>query len=414
MNDKTPKPKMSTSFVYHAFGATTYNYRTTKYEDGAIFIYLEKKPRHRRCTTCRSRNVSLEGMGTTTVKTVPIGKKPVFLVLLLHVLRCKDCGVLARESRDLADPLKSYTRRFATLVLDLSKEMTITAIARYLGVGWDLVKSIIKEGLEQKLKGRSFRRVRYIAIDEIAIRKGHEYMTVVVDLETGQVLFTAEGKDHECLKPFFQRLRRAGAKLEAVAMDMSSAYLKAVRTYWPHEVALVHDHYHVVSNMNEVVDSVRRDEQNQQNEEGKKLIKGSRYLLLRGKEKLAEMPEKQSRLDELLEVNQTLHKVYLLKEDLRQFWSQQSKEDAEDFIKQWIAEAMALKNEHVTRFARTIKKRIEGILAWYEHKITTGPLEGFNNKIKVFKRAAYGYRDPKFFGLRILFLHETGFKLNGS
>ena len=85
----------------------------------------------------------------------------------------------------------------------LSKQMTIKAIANHLHVDWGVVKSIIKENLQQKLKGRSLRKVRYIAIDEIAVHKGHHYMTVVVDYETGQVLFTAEGKDHTCLAPFF-------------------------------------------------------------------------------------------------------------------------------------------------------------------------------------------------------------------
>jgi transposase len=273
----------------------------------------------------------------------------------------------------------------------------------------------VRENLEQKLKGRSFRKVRYIAIDEIAIGKGHHYMTVVVDLETGQVLFTAEGRDHECLKPFFQRLRRAGAKLKAVAVDMSSAYLKAIADYGPKDVKVVHDHYQVVSNMNDVVDKVRRDEQNrQEEEEGIKLLKGSRYLLLRGKEKLAEMPQKQARLDALLEVNETLHKVYLLKEDLRLFWSQKSKDDAETFIQDWVREAKSMGNARVTSFAKTIEKRTESILAWYDYRITTGPLEGLNNKIKVFKRSAYGYRDAEFFGLRILFLHETRFNINGG
>ena len=166
--------------------------------------------------------------------------------------------------------------------------------------------------------------------------------------------------------------------------------------------------------MHDVVDKVRRDEQNQQEAEGKKVIKGSRYLLLKGKEKLAEDPDKQSRLDALLKANETLHKVYLLKEDMRLFWSQDTKSAAETFVNNWIKEAQSLDNDHVTSFAKTIKGHLESILAWYDFPITTGPLEGLNNKIKVFKRAAYGYRDMAFFGLRLLFLHETTFKLSGT
>jgi transposase len=253
--------------------------------------------------------------------------------------------------------------------------------------------------------------VRRIAIDEIAVRKGHRYMTIVVDLDTGRVLYAAEGNDQESLKPFFLRLRRARAKLEAIAVDMGAGYRKAIREYAPAGVAVVHDRYHVVAAMNEVVDQVRREEQNRLDGEGKNVVKGSRYLLLRGSERLAEMPDKKARLDELLALNETLHKVYLLKEDVRLFWSRESRKAAEEFIANWTSEAKALGNRHVTRFAKTIERRIDAILAWYDHPITTGPLEGLNNKIKVLKRVAYGYRDLEFFKLRVLFLHDTEFRL---
>jgi transposase len=202
------------------------------------------------------------------LRTLPIGGKPVFLVVHLHVLNCKDCGALLQEGRDLAEPRKSYTRSFARYAIDLTKNMTLLAVARHLRVGWDLIKSILKGELERRAKRISWRNVRRIAIDEIAIRKGHHYMTVVLDLDTGRVLFSAEGKDQKCLKPFFCRLRRARAKLEAIAVDMSPAYLNAIWEYWPKQVAIVNDHYHVVSNMNDVVDKVRRDEQNRLEYEG--------------------------------------------------------------------------------------------------------------------------------------------------
>jgi transposase len=405
---------MSTSLVYHAFGATTYRYLKTDYREGAIFIHLEKKRKHQKCAACGSANVILEGVQRYQVRTVPIGNKSVFLVLHLHVLNCKDCGALLQENRDVAEPRKSYTRAFGRFVLGLLKYMTMSAVATHLKVGWDLIKSILKTDLEQKAKRRSWRNVRNIAIDEIAIRKGHRYMTVVVDLDSGDVLYAAEGKDQKCLQPFFRRLRRARAKLKAIAVDMSKAYSNAIKEYWKRKVAIVHDHYHLVSNMNDVVDKVRRDEQNRLEEEGKKIIKGSRYLLLRAKEKLEKMPEKQARLNELLAINDTLQRVYLLKEDLRLFWKQRSKRAAKKFVKQWIVEARAMGNPHVTRFANTVEEHIAPILAWYDHPITTGPLEGINNKIKVLKRAAYGYRDTSFFALRLLFIHETAFNLSGA
>lgn len=402
---------MSTSLMYHGFGAVTYEYLRTEYRHGAIYFHVHKRAARRRCVCCGSRQVTQQGMRSYGLRALPIGSRPVFVVVHLHLLSCKHCGALRQESRDLAERRKSYTRAFGRYVLELSKHMTLLAIARHLRVGWDLVKQIIKDNLSKRAKRRSWRKVRRIAIDEIAIRKGHRYMTVVLDLDTGQVLYTAKGKDQTCLKLFFRRLRRCGARLEAVAVDMSQAYANAIKDYWPKQVAIVHDHYHIVANMNEVIDRVRRDEQSRLETDGKKLIKGSRYLLLRAKEKLEQMPDKQARLDALLAVNETLHKVYLLKEDLRLFWSHKCKDEAKTFILNWIEQATAMGNRHLTRFANTLSEHIDSVLAWYDHPITSAPLEGLNNKIKVLKRSAYGYRDSKFFGLRLLFIHETKLQL---
>ena len=404
---------MSTSLLYHAFGAKSYRYLRTEYSEGDVFFYMEKKERPC-CPECASDDAVYDGYEAYTLRALPIGPKRVFLVAYLHVVLCYACGVRRQEDREVADPRKTYTRLFARYAVDLSRVMTLADIARHLQVGWDLVKEIVRDHLEKRARKRSWRKVRRIAIDEIAVRKGHRYMTVVLDLDTGEVLYASEGKGKEALKTFFQRLRRAGARLKAVVMDMSEAYLSAVKEYWPQRVAIVHDHYHIVANMNAVLDDIRRDEQNRWEGEGKQLIKGSRYLLLRASENLARLPEKQARLDALLAVNATLHKAYLLKEDLRLFWKQATKLEAKAFIKTWVAEAMAMGNRRMTKFAKTVASRMGSILAWYRYPITSGPLEGLNNKIKVMKRMAYGYRDMTFFALRILFIHETKMELTGA
>ncbi len=370
--------------------------------------------RYHECAKCRSSAVGLAQQRHYTLRTVPIGAKPVFLLVALSTLMCWNCGAGQQEAGDIADPKKSYTRAFARLLIELSTKMTMLDIALRLGVGWELVKGIIEERLQHRAKRRSWRGVRRMAIDEIAVREGQNYMTIVVDLDSGRVLCFAEGDAHSALEAFFRKLRRSRARLEAIAVDMSGGYLKAVKLCTPKGVLVVHDRYHVVAEMNRVMDSVRRDEQNRLDAEARKVSKGSRYLLLYGKEKLDELPRKKARLDALLEANEFLHEVYRLKEDLRLFWSQESRKKADDFIHSWFSEASGLGNAHVTRMANTIERRMAAILAWYDQPITTGPLEGLNNKIKVLKRSAYGYRDQAFFGLRILFLHETQFKLAGA
>jgi transposase len=291
--------------------------------------------------------------------------------------------------------------------------MTISSLASLVGMSWDTTKEIIHEHLEKLSRKRSWRDVRFIAIDEISVKKHHKYMTVVMDLEDGRVLYVAEGTEHTCLKACFQRLRKAHAKLKAIAVDMSSSYQKAIRLYAPSSTKVVHDRFHLVANMNGVIDEVRRNEQNRAiTIYSKKAIKGTRYLLLYGIEKIEKMAD-EPRLKYLLRMNETLNSVYLLKEEFRQFWEQSVRQEAKALIRSWVKEAKSLGLQPLTIFANTIEKNAEKILNWYDYKISTGPLEGTNNKIKVLKRQAYGYRDFDFFSLRVLFIKNAKRRLIG-
>ena len=193
---------MSTSLVYHAFGGKAYRYLRSEYVGGAVHLHVEKKESYRCCAACRSRVVISDGNETSTVKTLPIGRKAVFLVLHLKVLVCRKCGARRNESREVADPRKSYTRAFARFALDLLREMTMYAASVFLGVGWDLVKEILRTNLERRAERRSFRKVRRIAIDEFALRKGHNYMTVGDGDD-----YRSEGDPDQ--NPFKRRLGRA-------------------------------------------------------------------------------------------------------------------------------------------------------------------------------------------------------------
>jgi transposase len=305
-------------------------------------------------------------------------------------------------------------------VISLSRIMTVKDLAKHTGLGWDLIKEIIKTNLKRKLKKRTLRKVRRIAIDEVAIRKGRRYLTVVLDLDTGEVLFNAPGNDHACLEPFFRRLRKARAPLKAIAVDMSGAYAKAIKLWAPKGVTVVFDKFHVVALMNKVIEDVRRAEQSRLSKEGRKVLKGARFLLLYGIENLQKQDEQRplgvprlERLDALLEANETLALIYLLKEEFRTLWSQPSKKHAELFLDRWLEEAKTIDQEDLQTFVKTIESHREQILNYYDEPITTGPLEGLNNKIKVLKRVAYGYRDIEFFQLRVLFIHEVETKATG-
>jgi len=407
---------MSNSLVYHEFGAYHHDYIKTEYDGGASYFHVEKRERPRKCPFCEERrDLRIHDWESYELKNVPIGSRSTYLVLHLRIFECENCGEQFQESRKVARPRKSYTKRFENLVWTLSQSMTLSDVARFLDVGWDLVKGIVKRRLARLASKRKWKDLTHIAIDEIAIKRGHRYLTVVLDLETGRAVYVEQGKDHEALEGFFRKLARAGAELEAIAVDMSTGYRKAIEMYAPDDVDVVHDRYHLVSSMNDTIDAIRRDEQRRLEGEDKDVIKGTRYLLLYGEEKLNEQsPEKLAKLDEVLEANETLQKAYVLKEKFRRFWEQPTKWAAKVFLLSWIIEALSVRNQHLTKMAKRLLSHFDRIVAWYDHEISTGPLEGINNKIKVLQRKAYGFRDDEFFQLQILFLHQKEQRLIGA
>jgi len=194
--------------------------------------------------------------------------------------------------------------------------------------------------------------------------------------------------------------------MEAVATDMSAAYLSAVRSNLPN-ATLVLDHFHVVKSFQEKLSDLRCDLYLKALEHEKKVLKGTRWLLLKNPTNLDETKNEKARLDEALALNKPLAIAYYLKEDLRTLWSQKNKEAADEAISAWKEKADASKIPQLVSFAKTLDKHRKEILAYYDFPISTGPLEGMNNKIKTMKRQAYGFRDLPFFKLRILAIHEA-------
>jgi transposase len=314
------------------------------------------------------------------------------------------CGRTLREPSPFAKGKQRYLNVVAVYIVALCRIAPIKHVAGFLGLGWDLVKAVFKEHLSRRLKQISLSQVRMIAIDEFAIHKGHRYMTVVLDLDTGQILWAAQGRDAGALIPFFRRLQQARAPLEAIAIDMWPAYLLAAQTVFP-KVAIVHDPFHVVTLVNRAIDDTRRELYHSLRGPDRKVIKGSRFLLLKAGETLGETDR--DRLEHLMALNEPLYQAYLLKEDLRQFWNQGTTDAAGLFLSHWIERARATGLRHFSKLAATLERHALQLLSWYRYSISTGPLEGLNNKIKVLKRQAYGLRDLDYFKLRLYFIHES-------
>jgi transposase len=196
-------------------------------------------------------------------------------------------------------------------------------------------------------------------------------------------------------------------------MDMSPAYIAALLDHLP-KAGIVFDHFHIIKLYNEKLSDLRRKLYHELTTAmGKDVIKGTRWLLLKNPENLDQARNGPQRLREALALNQPLAAAYYMKEDLRRLWSQSGKNAAEAFLNDWIARARASRIPMLIKFANTLAAHRTGILAYYDFPISTGPLEGTDNKIKTMKRQAYGFRDIEFFKLKIMALHETKYALVG-
>lgn len=404
---------MSTSLLYHGFGLVGYRYVRQEFKDGRVTFHIEQPRDRLRCSGCRSDDVWAQGGVERTFRAVPIGGKPVLLTFKVPRVLCFGCGQVRQVKVGFADPKKRYTRAFERYALELSRHMTIRDVADHLQVSWDTIKDIQARSLRKRFGNPKLGKLKQIAIDEIALGKGHRYLTVVLDLLSGAVVFVGDGKGADALRPFWPRLRRSRAKVRAVATDLSKAYTRAVRDNLPRAVH-VFDHFHVIKLFNDKLSALRRQLYHQlTGAQDRKVLKGTRWLLLKNPENLDPTRDEAERLQEALRLNAPLATAYYLKEDLRQIWAQANKRTARRVLRDWLARARASGIGLVAQFADTLEEYQDGILAYYNYPISTGPLEGTNTKIQAMKRQAYGFRDHEFYKLKILGIHETKHALVG-
>ena len=403
---------MSTSLLYHGFGVRGYRYVRTEYVAGGVVFVIEQ-----------ARNVPLPGLwrqerhrqgrgGAAVSRTadrqqaggVRVSRSPAQLPGLRR--RPSSGGRVRRAAR-------SYTRSFARYVLELSRNMTIKDVAEHLGISWDVIKEIQK---------RSAAAVRQAEAEAPAADrhrrdfhgKGHRYLTIVLDLERGAVVHVGQGKGGDALKAFWNRsasLRgqdrgrghRHVAGLHRRRHDPSARGHAGVRSF-PRDQALQRQALGIAAGIVPTTkDGMQKD-----------VLKGVRWLLLKRPENLDPTRNEPERLQEALRLNEPLAIAYYLKEELNEILGTgRPGGSRRRSCLDWIAYAESTGIRMLQNFAKTLRLHAWGILAWYDYPISTGPLEGTNNKIKTMKRQAYGFRDQEFFRLKILGIHETKYALVG-
>ena len=355
----------------------------------------------RRCSGCGEIVGAIHDRSVRRIRDLPLFEDRVELRLPRLRLACPRCGPRLEQVAWL-DPHARVTRRLAQSVARFCMVASVRHAARWHGLDWKTAKAIDFRELERTLGPPNLDGVRMLAMDEFAIQKGHRYATVVVDPERKRVLWVGRGRSRAEVRPFFELLgAERCAQIKAVAMDMNTAYDLEVRMHCPN-AEVVYDLFHVVAKYGrDVIDRVRVDEANRLRDDkpARRVVKTSRWLLLRNRENVP--ADKAVQLDELLAANRALLTVYLLKDDLKQLWRYRSEAWARKAWKSWKRRAMRSGLQPLRHFARCLEPYLPGILAHCRWPLGTNLVEGINNKIKVIKRIAYGFRDDAYFFLKI-------------
>jgi transposase len=352
------------------------------------------------CWVCGEKAARVHQHTRRRIRDLRLCEADVHLNLEYRKIDCEKCDSIRVEHHDFVEPYARVTHRLARYIYDLCKRMTVSAVAEHVGLDWKTVKEIDKHFLEEEYGQTRYEGLRILAIDEISIRRGHTYMTVVLNYETGEVVWMGEGRSVSTLDEFFSKMPEAQRlEIVAVAIDMWDPFIKAVTTWCPN-VKIVFDQFHVVKAFGKVLDKVRNQEAAKAKEHEKDIYKGSKYLLLKNKENLK--PEQRPKLRKLLALNETLSSVYILKDYLKQLYSYTYRASAEKFLDTWCQLAYAIPSVIVHKFANMLRNYSYGILNHCIFKIHTSVLEGCNNKIKTISKQAFGFHDNRYFALKVI------------
>jgi len=295
-----------------------------------------------------------------------------------------------------------YTKRFCRLISGLCRHMSISAVAKHFGLRWETVKNIDKAHLQETLpllNPEELTNLKYLGVDEVARAKGHDYMTLVYDLGSGQLVWVHAGRKAEVLSQFLKALPDTTKQgILAVAMDMGPAYQKAVRDDLPN-ADIIFDRFHVMQNFCKAMDNQRRAEFRKADDAQKELITGSRYLLLKNSDKLSE--KQHDKLQTLLHENKNINSLYILKEQLQELWKSKTVASMEATLETWCQLADETGMTYIKKFAKSLRRHKVGICNYAKYQLTTARIEAGNVGIGLIRKRARGIRDTEYFALKI-------------
>lgn len=368
--------------------------------DSAL-IQLEQDQRfHPTCHSCGELSITTHSQGhRRMIRDLNMASAQVWLDVEYRKIWCHTCEGVRVEHLSFANATRRITDRLALHIYGLCKMMTIKEVAKHLDLNPKTVKQIDKEFLEKEFNKTDTNGLRVLMIDEIAIRKGHNYMTVVADYFTGRVIWMGSNRNKKTLDAFFTKMSAKQRKgIEAVAIDMWEPFINRIKHYCP-KAKIVFDFFHIVQSFGKTIDKVRRDEYREASKEDQAILKGSRYLLLKNECNLTD--DQRDRLEKVLDLNSTLSSLYILKDQIKLIYYYGDHDKVKQALDDWCTMAAKIEHPSIKAFIKRLRFFEYGIINHADYPIGTSRLEGINNKIKVIKRKAYGFHDNEYFALKV-------------
>jgi transposase len=341
------------------------------------------------CPTCGAANCPAYDTERKTWRHLNFFQHQAYLHARVPRIRCDACGIKTINV-PWARPDSGFTLLFEALVMTMISAMPVKAVARMVGEHDTRLWRVVHHYVDQARARTDASGVTQLAIDETAARKGHDYITLFVDIDQAKVLFATEGKGAETVAAFADDLAAHGGDPEAISevcIDMSPAFIKGVAENLPN-AAITFDKFHAVKIINDAVDQVRRSEQ-----KGQRLLRGTRYIWLRNPANLSD--RQRATLDNLPTRHLKTARAYQIRLAFQELYDQPSTEAATGFLKKWYFWATHSRLEPVIDAAHTVKRHWHGILRWFDSKIANGLIEGINSLVQAAKAKARGYRSTR-------------------
>jgi len=395
---------MTSSSMYHELtkAVNIPGFFVTKFESypDRIRLYIQRRSHVARCSRCGRYSGEFYDSKQRVLRDFNWVDKPCFLALSRVRLFCRYCWRVRVEKLPFASKRGTFTTRFENSIVELARYMTRADVALHFGVSEDTVGRLEWRALQNFKPTRStLKGLKQLRCDEIAKRKGHNYVTVITDALTGRVVWVADGRRQQDLDGFFKALGPRGClEIEAVCIDMSRSYIPAFEKGCPN-AKIVFDRFHIVKHFHEAMNAIRKSDILKSPESEKTKWRYSRHAL--GKDR-ADLTEKQSEtLAWMLKEKPMIAMVYQLKSRLSKIWEVPTLRGAKISLTRWIQRANKIESPAMKAFCKMLERHRRGILNYHLYQLTNGPQEGFNNKLNVLRRRAYGFRNVDWYSLKI-------------